>query len=152
MANTTRMRINSNAQVFHRVGSDGDMPEHDIATTDTVAQNMGGSADFLLESDASVVHVDISKTQDATEAVIGDTTSIADYIYIKNTGFTSSAKTTTTTSDLTVGVGGDFTNGGFTLKSGEEITLHGLGGGSNQLNEFKLDSSSGDIYVEIKYL
>ena len=152
MANTTRMRINSSAQVFHRIGSEGDMPEHDVATNDTVAQNMGGSADFLLESDASVVHVDISKTQDATEAVIGDTTSIADYIYIKNTGFTSSAKTTTTTSDLTVGVGGAFASGGFTLKAGEAITLHGLGAGSNQLNEFQLDSSSGDIYVEIKYL
>jgi len=152
MANSTRMRINSSAQVFHRIGSDGDMPEHDVATNDTVAQNMGGSADFQLEGDVTVVHVDESKTQDATEAVIGDTTSIADYIYIKNTGFTSSAKTTTTTSDLTVGVGGAFASGGFTLSSGEAITLHGLGAGSNQLSEFQLDSSSGDIYVEIKYL
>ena len=152
MANTTRMRINSSAQVFHRIGSEGDMPEHDVATNDTVAQNMGGSADFILESDASVAHQDISKTQDTTEAVIGDTTSIADYIYIKNSGFTSSAKTTTTSADLTVGVGGAFASGGFTLKAGEAITLHGLGAGSNQLNEFQLDSSSGDIYVEIKYL
>ena len=152
MANTTRMRINSSAQVFHRIGSEGDMPEHDVATNDTVAQNMGGSADFLLESDASVAHQDISKTQDTTEAVIGDTTSIADYIYIKNSGFTSSAKTTTTSADLTVGVGGAFASGGFTLKAGEAITLHGLGAGSNQLIEFQLDSSSGDIYVEIKYL
>ena len=152
MANSTRMRINSSAQVFHRIGSDGDMPEHDVATNDTVAQKMGGSADFQLEADVTVVHVDISKTQDTDEDPIGDTTSIADYIYIKNTGFTSSAKTTTTEEDLTVGVGGVFASGGFTLSAGEAITLHGLGGGSNQLSEFQISSSSGDIYVEIKYL
>ena len=152
MADQTRMRINTNAQVYHRVGSSGDMPQHDVATNDAVAQGMGGTADFQLESDTTVVHVDESKTQDRTEAVIGDTTSIADYIYIKNTGYTSSAKTTTTTSDLTVGVGGAFASGGFTLSAGESITLHGLGAGSNQLSEFQLDSSSGDIYVEIKYL
>jgi len=152
VADQTRMRINTNAQVYHRVGSSGDMPQHDVATNDAVAQGMGGTADFQLESDTTVVHVDESKTQDTTEAVIGDTTSIADYIYIKNTGYTSSAKTTTTTSDLTVGVGGAFASGGFTLSAGESITLHGLGAGSNQLSEFQLDSSSGDIYVEIKYL
>ena len=152
MGNQTRMRVSTSADVFHRVGASGDMGQHDVMTTDTVAQSMGGTADFLLESDTTVVHVDVSKTQDGTEASIGDTTSIADYIYIKNTGFTSSAKTTTTTSDLTVGVGGAFASGGFTLKAGEAITLHGLGAGSNQLNEFQLDSSSGDIYVEIKYL
>ena len=49
-------------------------------------------------------------------------------------------------------MGGAFASGGFTLSPGEAITLHGLGGGSNNLSEFQLDSSSGDIYVEVKYL
>ena len=53
---------------------------------------------------------------------------------------------------MTVGIGGVFASGGFTLSSGEAITLHGLGGGSDNLNEIQLDSSSGDIYVEIVYL
>tara|TARA_R110002020_G_scaffold50363_11_gene142434 strand:+ start:955 stop:1407 length:453 start_codon:yes stop_codon:yes gene_type:complete len=148
---STRMRINSSASVFHRVAAVGDMAQHDIATSDSVAQNMGGSADFELESDETVVHVDASKIQDASETAIGSA-AMTDYIYIKNTGFTSSAKSTATTSNLTVGVGGTFANGGFTLAAGEAITLHGLGGGSDNLSEFQLDSSSGDIYVEIKYL
>ena len=148
---STRMRINTSSQVFHRIAADNDMPVHDIGTTDTVAQGMGGTGDFELESDETVVHVDASAVFDASESTIGSA-AIADYIYIKNTGYTSSAKTTTTTSDLTIGVGGAFASGGFTLSAGESITLHGLGAGSNQLSEFQLDSSSGDIYVEIKYL
>jgi hypothetical protein len=127
------------------------MAVHDVGTTDTVAQGMGGTADFELESDETVVHVDASAVFDASESTIGSA-AIADYIYIKNTGFTTSAKSTATTSTLTVGVGGAFASGGFTLSAGEAITMHGLGAGSNNLSEFQLDSSSGDIYVEVKYL
>jgi hypothetical protein len=148
---STRMRINNSASVFHRIAAAGDMPLHDVATTDIVAQDMGGSADFELESDETVVHVSASAVFDASESTIGSA-AIADYIYIKNTGFTSSAKSTATTSTLTVGVGGVFAAGGFTLSAGEAITMHGLGAGSNNLSEFQLDSSSGDIYVEVKYL
>tara|TARA_Y100000310_G_scaffold60588_1_gene55924 strand:+ start:253 stop:690 length:438 start_codon:yes stop_codon:yes gene_type:complete len=145
------MRINHSASVFHRIAAAGDMPRHDVGTTDTVVQDMGGSADFELESDETVVHVSASAVFDASESTIGSA-AIADYIYIKNTGFTSSAKSTITTSTLTVGVGGAFAAGGFTLSAGEAITMHGLGAGSNNLSEFQLDSSSGDIYVEVKYL
>ena len=145
------MRISQSTQVFHRIAAAGDMAVHDVGTTDTVAQGMGGTADFELESDETVVHVDASAVFDASESTIGSA-AIADYIYIKNTGFTTSAKSTATTSTLTVGVGGAFASGGFTLSAGEAITMHGLGGGSDNLSEFQLDSSSGDIYVEVKYL
>tara|TARA_R100000458_G_C8113788_1_gene135493 strand:- start:43 stop:495 length:453 start_codon:yes stop_codon:yes gene_type:complete len=148
---STRMRVNHSASVFHRIAAAGDMPAHDVSTSDTVVSSLGGTADFELESDETVAHVSASKVQDTTEAAIGSA-AIADYIYIKNSGFTSSAKTTATTSNLTVGVGGAFASGGFTLAAGEAITLHGLGGGSDNLSEFQLDSSSGDIYVEIAYL
>ena len=148
---STRMRVNHSSSVFHRIASSGDMAAHDVGTTDTVAQGLGGSADFELESDSTVVHVSASAVFDASESTIGSA-AIADYIYIKNTGFTSADKDTTTTSTLTVGVGGAFASGGFTLSHGEAITLHGLGGGSNNLSEFQLDSSSGNIYVEVVYL
>ncbi len=145
------MKVYQSATVYHRVAAAGDMAEHDVATTDTVAKNLGGSADFELEADETVAHVDASAVFDASESTIGSA-AIADYIYIKNTGYTSAAKTTTTSSNLTVGVGGAFASGGFTLAAGESILLHGLGGGSDNLSEFQLDSSSGNIYVEIKYL
>ena len=148
---STRMRISTSTQVFHRIAAAGDMAQHDVGTSDTVVQGLGGSADFELETDETVTHVSASKVQDTTEAAIGSA-AIADYIYIKNTGFTTSAKTTSSTANLTVGVGGAFTAGGFTLAPGEAITLHGLAAGSDNLAEFQLDSTSGDIYVEIAYL
>ena len=148
---STRMRTSSSAIVYHRIAAAGDMAEHDVSTTDSVVSSLGGSGDFQLEADETVVHVDASKVQDTTEAAIGSA-AIADYLYIKNTGFTTAAKTTATTSNITVGVGGTFANGGFTLVSGDSITMYGLGGGSNNLSEFQLDSTSGDIYAEIVYL
>ena len=149
---STRLKVSSRAQVFHRVVAAGDMAAHDVGSTDAVAVNMGGSADFQIEGDETVVHVNVSKVQNETEDAIGVDVGISIYIYIKNTGYQEAAKTTTTTSDLTIGIGGNFADGGFTLSSGEAITLHGLGGGSNNLSEIKLDSSSGNIYVEIIYL
>ena len=149
---TTRMRTSSSVNVFHRVASAGDMPQHDVSTTDTVAALMsGGSANFQVEGDETVVHVNASQVHDATESAIGSA-AISSYIYIKNTGFTTSAKTTATASTITVGVGGAFASGGFTLVAGEAITLHGLGAGSDNLSEFQIDSSSGDVWVEIVYL
>ena len=68
---STRMRISTSAQVFHRVAAAGDMAPHDVGTTDTVAQGLGGSADFELETDETVAHVSASKVQNTTEAVIG---------------------------------------------------------------------------------
>ena len=147
----TRMRVSNSALVYHRVAAVGDMPVHDVATTDSVVSSLGGSADFQLEGDETVVHVDASKVQDGTEAAIGSA-AIADYIYIKHTGFTTAAKTTATTSTITVGVGGTYANGGFTIVSGGSVTLYGLGAGSNNLSEFQLDAQGGDVYVEIVYL
>ena len=151
---STKIKISSRAQVFHTVAASGDMAAHDVGTTDSVAVNMGGSTNFVLDdSSSTVTHTSISKVADATsEGVAIGSAAITKYIYIKNTGYQEAAKTTTTTSDLTIGIGGNFADGGFTLSSGEAITLHGLGGGSNNLSEIKLDSSSGNIYVEIIYL
>jgi len=148
---STRMRVSNNALVYHRVAAVGDMAEHDVATTDTVVSSLGGSADFQLEGDETVAHVDVSKVQGTSEAAIGSA-AIADYIYIKHTGFEEAAKTTATTANITVGVGGTFANGGFTLVPGGSVTLYGLGGGSDNLSEFQLDSTSGNVYVEIVYL
>ena len=149
---STRMRISTNSQVFHRVAASGDMAEHDVGSTDTVATGMGGSADFELESDSTVTHVSASKVADATGggAAIGSA-AIADYIYIKNTGYEEAAKSTSTTANLKVGIGDPDVNG-FTLAAGEAITLHGLGTGCDNLSEIYLETSTGNIYAEVVYL
>ena len=150
---STRMRVSTNAQVFHRVAAANDMAEHDVGTTDTAVAGLGGFSDFELEADSDVTYSTSNQVVDDTEAAIGSGT-IADFIHIKNTGFTSSAKSTAVATDsfITIGVGGTFANGGFTLAPGEAICLHGLGAGSNNLSEFQIDSSVAATYVEIVYL
>ena len=151
---TTRMRVNSNAQVFHRVAASNDMAVHDVGTTDSSVSGLSGSgASFELESDTDVTYSTSHQVVDASEATIGSG-AIADFIHIKNTGFTSSDKTTAVADDsyITIGVGGTFTNGGLSLSAGEAICLHGLGTSSNNLSEFYIDSSVAATYVEIVYL
>ena len=149
---STRMRINNSATVYHRVAAVGDMAAHDVGTTDSVAQGMGGSADFELETDETVVHVDVSKVATATGGGVAiGSAAITDYLYIKHSGFTTAAKSTATTALLKWGVG-DPDADGWSLSPGESIVLHGAGTGCDNISEIFLESASGDIYTEIKYL
>ncbi len=152
MANTTRMRLYTNVEIFHREDGGGDMPEHDILTSDATVRglSLGGVADFELESDTAVDHLQLQVSQDTTEVAIGSG-AITDYIFIKNTGFTSGEKTTEVAEDsfITVGIGGNFANGGIALYAGQAICLHHLGGGSDNFSEIKLDSSVASTFVEI---
>ena len=149
----TRMRVSSSTQVFHRVAATGDLPQADVGTSDTVVQGLGGTGEFQLEADESVTHVSVSKVVSSAAAIGGDV-AIAAYIYIKNTGFTSSAKPTAPTSTVNVGLGSAYASGvqGFKLEAGEAITLHGLTAATDNLNAIFLTSSSGDVYTEIAYL
>ena len=151
---STRMRISTKTLVYHRIAASNDAPEHDIATNDPNVQNMGGEADFEYDPDTMAYNNSMTLVQDTTSEQITPTNiALNAYIYFKNTGFTSSTKDTSTTSDLRVAFGGHFSSGspGFSLSPGESITLHGLSAGNNNLNEIYLDSSDGDIYVEIVY-
>ena len=151
---TTRMRTSSSTTVFHRVGASDDMAEHDVGTSDANVSGLGGTGEFQIAANSTVTYADASKVQGTSEAPINGSsgTVVGQFLHIKHSGFTSADKDTTTAETLTVGIGGAFAAGGFTLASGEAITLHGLGAGSDDLNDIQLDSSSGNIYVEITYL
>ena len=152
MANTTRLRLSTSAQAFHRVGAGTDMAEHDVGTTDTAVSGLGGVSDFQIDSDDNTVYVDASKVADATGGgtAIASSASISAFLHIKHTGFTSSAKTTATTQLLKVGIG-DPDADGFSLSAGEAICLHGFGTGASNISYWYLESASGDIYVEALY-
>ena len=57
MANTTRLKLSTSAQAFHRVGAGTDMAQHDVGTTDTAVAGLGGSTDFQIDSDDNTVYV-----------------------------------------------------------------------------------------------
>ena len=153
MATTTRMKVTSSAQIYHRVGATGDMASHDVGTSDAKAAGLGGQGDFQIDSDETVDIESNHQIVNASESALDATGNASNltWVCIKHTGFTSSAKTEATTSTVTIGVGGTFANGGFTLAAGESITLHGLGGGCDRLGDFQADSSSGDVYMEITF-
>ena len=154
MATTsTRMRFSSSTTVFHRIAEDGTAAAHDVGTSDAVASGLGGTGEFLIEDDSTLTHSTIHQVVDTNEAVIGGDVAIDKYIHIKNTGFTSADKDTAVAADafITIGVGGAFASGGFTLMAGEAICLHGLGAGSDNLNQLQIDSSVAATYVEITY-
>ena len=153
---STRMRVNTSTQVYHRVAEAGDMPSTDVGTNDSAVQGLGGVGDFELEADETVAHVSANKAV-TTAAAIGSSTAIADYIYIKHSGYTTSDKDVATASGVTlnVGLGGAYGASGvagFKLESGEAITLHGLSDGCDNIAEIQLTSSSGSIYAEIVHL
>ena len=158
---TTRVRLTNNAQVFHRVAVEEDMPTHDVGTSDTAVQGLGGSSEFQIEADAGVTYVETHKVATESAAAIGSG-SITKFVYIKHTGFTSSDKDTASATGavIKIGLGGEMdttivasdpakTYSGFSLEEGESIVLHGLATQNNDLAEIFLDSSSGSIYAEI---
>jgi hypothetical protein len=164
MATTTRMRVSSSTQVFHRVGAAGDLPQTDVGTSDSSAQGLGGTTDFQLEGDEGITYVTGGWVQDTTEialshasALNGDATiGATGFVHIKNTGFTSSAKTTAVAagSYITIGLGETpaFATAGFSLNAGEAICLHGLGAASDRLSQIACDSSVAATYVEVVYV
>ena len=151
---STRLRVNTSSQIFHRVAQADDLPQTDVGTSDTNAQGIGGTGEIEIASGSAVTYGTSHQVVDATEAVIGGDVAITKFISIKNTGFTSSVKDTAVASGatLTVGLGGAHATAGFTLVAGEQITLHGLGAGSDNLNQIQLDSSVAATYVEVVYL
>ena len=151
---STRLRVSTSSQIFHRVAASDDLPQTDVGTSDTNAQGIGGTGEIEIASGSAVTYGTSHQIVNATEAAIGGDVAITKFISIKNTGFTSSDKDTAVAAGatVTVGIGGAFASGGFTLAAGEQITLHGLGGGSDNLSEIQLDSSVAATYVEVVYL
>jgi hypothetical protein len=149
----TVLRYAARADFFQSFTADNDAPAHDVASTDsTVSGGLHGIADATIDNDNNASYSTEHKVQAAgSEAAIGSG-SITQFIWIKHTGFTTADKDTATTSYLTIGIGGAYSAGGFGLEAGGGILLERLGAGSDNLSEIQLDSSSGDIYVEVVYM
>ena len=152
------MRTNMTVQVFHRTpegAGSTDLSAYDIGTSDSNVIGLGGSGEFQIEADETVTYFVNDQLCNATESAItfaGGEGGCAEFIYIKHTGYTASDKLTETSSNVTIGVGGVYADGGFTLAPGEAILLHDNGGSSDSLGDYQADSSSGNIYLEIRNL
>ena len=150
---STRLKFNTQAQVFHRVAAATDMPAHDIATTNASVSSLGGSADYEIDTDSNTTYVTAPKVITATGGGvdIASTAAITKFLYIKNTGFTTADKDVATTNVIKIGVG-DPDAIGFTLSPGEAICLHGLGTSVDDISDWHGESVGGDVYTEVIYL
>lgn len=145
------MKISTNVKVFHRVAQVNDLPSHDVGTNDSVVSGMGGSTDFEISTGSDVTYTtSFHQVVNTVEGTIGSA-AITKFIYIKNTGFTSSDKTATVATDayIKIGLGGLYVAGGFQLSAGESICFHGVAGGNDNLTEWNITSSVAATYVEI---
>tara|TARA_R100000781_G_scaffold107366_1_gene71569 strand:- start:2195 stop:2659 length:465 start_codon:yes stop_codon:yes gene_type:complete len=152
---STRMRVSNSVQVYHRIAEDNDMGQHDIGTNDGNVSGLGGSGDFELEADSNVTYnVALSTHFDNTAGGTAlASNAISKFIFIKNTGYTSSTKATTSDGILEVALGGTPSATKISLESGESICLHGMGTDLDNTDDYKLRSSTANnVYAEIVFL
>jgi len=152
MANATRMQIAQSATIYHRITANNDFDIHDVATNEALASGLGSSADFQLHNVDDITYVSqhqlVTTTRDELDAGGTASTSCTAFIYIKNTGFTTSDKDTVSTAYLKID-SGESCDHAFTLFPKESILLHNLGTAVDEVQDWFGDSSSGDIYVEV---
>ena len=156
MAESTRMRTSSSTTAFIRVAesSSGDMAAHDVGTSDAAVSGLGGTGEFEIASSADATYATAHLVHTTSSAALGSG-NITKFISIKHTGFVDADKTTATddgTCLVTLGGVDGSTYGGFTLVSGEQITLHGLNAEANTLAEIFIICANESVYVEVVYL
>jgi hypothetical protein len=149
---STKIRVSSNYNVFHKVDSANDMPEHLIGTNDSAVHSLGGTGEFEIDTDENTTYTAVNKIQGTSFAKIEEdenSRTITKFVYIKNTGFQNQEKTLSTASDLAISFGvTNWNHGGFKICSGESVLLR-PGSSTNSTNSMYLTSLSGNIYVEV---
>jgi hypothetical protein len=149
---TTRIKASNSTQVYHRHAESNDAPLADVVTNEALAQRLGSSADFQLDSDDNQTYTDESSVAAASGETAMEALANPILVWIKHSGFQEAAKTTASTSTVTVqiGIGGAAANGFITLFPGESIMVHGLGTNVDNLNDLDMITSASEaVYVEV---
>ena len=149
---TTRIKAGNSTQIYHRHAASNDAPLADVATNEALAVGLGSAADFQLDSDDNQTYTDESSVAAASGETQMEALGSPILAWIKQSGFQDAAKTTASTSTVTVqiGIGGAAANGFITLFPGESIMLHGLGTNVDNLDDLDMITSASEaVYVEV---
>tara|TARA_R100000458_G_C8265241_1_gene240361 strand:+ start:1484 stop:1942 length:459 start_codon:yes stop_codon:yes gene_type:complete len=147
MANATRMQTAQSTTIYHRMDAANDAAQHDTPTSEALAKGLGSSADFQLDSDDNITYATGHQVVSGSRSALSGATACTGFLYIKHTGFTTSAKDTASASSVKLDIGG--ANECFTIFPGESIMLHHLGSSADALSDWNADPSSDDVYLEI---
>ena len=154
MANKTRMQHSSSATIYHRISASNDAPEHDVATSEALAQGLGSSADFQIHSSDSITcvanHQLVTTIDELDAGAGGSSTSCTVFIWIKNSGFQDANKTIdcATGTTLRIAFENDATHY-ISLNNGESILFHNPGGGLVTVDGYWASTSTGTVYAEV---
>jgi len=147
---STRVKATSGIQVYHRFAASNDAPQTDVATSDADAFGLGATGDFEIKSTDDVTYVDRSGVVAAGGDSQPTAASCAEFLYLENTGFQDAGKTTVASGNLTVSAGAATSgNVTFTLYPGQSILLASPGTSADDVNNYYMQSTSGNIYVKM---
>tara|TARA_Y100000593_G_scaffold91576_1_gene180791 strand:+ start:1808 stop:2299 length:492 start_codon:yes stop_codon:yes gene_type:complete len=151
---TSRVRVSSHVQLYHKIASDNDMPEHNVGTTDSLfAGGKGGVFDGETDNDAAALTVQEYLTAVASggTATVGTDTTDLQLIVVKHTGFTDSTKTTTTTDRVEIGFGAAYDGGtGVSIGAGGCFIISYPSNAVDRFADYHFESSGSDtVYVEL---
>jgi len=151
---STRLKVGTNATVYHRHAASNDAPLSDVATNESLASGLGSSSDFELDSDDAQTWTDESSVAAASGETAMETLSSPLLLWIKHSGYQDAAKTTasTATTKVMIGVGGAAANGFISLYPDQSIVLTApFGSNIDNLNDFDMITSASEaVYVEVK--
>tara|TARA_Y100000034_G_C6790867_1_gene354087 strand:+ start:62 stop:541 length:480 start_codon:yes stop_codon:yes gene_type:complete len=153
---STRVKATSGIQVYHRFAASNDAPQTDVATSDADASGLGSTGDFEIKADSEgsgsdlVTYVDRSGVVEAGSDSQPTAASCVEFLYLENTGFQDAGKTTVASGNLTVSAGAATSgNVTFTLYPGQSILLASPGASADDVNNYYMQSTSGNIYVKM---
>ena len=151
---STRVKVGTNATVYHRHAAANDAPAADVATNEALASGLGSSGDFEIDSDDNQSWTDESSVAAASGETQMEALGSPLLVWIKHSGFQDAAKTTasTATTKVMIGVGGAAANGFISLYPNQSIVLTApFGSGIDNLDDFDMITSASEaVYVEVK--
>ena len=152
MASKTRLKTAQSSTPYLRITADEDYPSTDVAHTSSLTTGLGSSVDFELHVDGDTSWKTYNSVTLSNTTITALPTSQVSMVllHIKNTGYKEATKINTTEAVLKIFTKESETTKYFTLVSGESITLHGFGTGSNNPTDWALAASdSAGLYVEV---
>ena len=153
---TTRVKVGTNASIYHRHAAADDVPQVDVSTNESLATGLGSLSDFQLLSDATTTWTDESSIAAASGETAMETLSSPKLIWIKHSGYQDASKSTasTATTKVMIGVDGAAANGFISLYPDQSIILSSpFGSNVDNLNDFDMITSAAEaVYVEVKAL
>ena len=147
---STRVKATTGIQVYHRYTASGDAPQVDVATQEESASGLGGTGDFEIKATDDITYLDRSAVINSDSDQNPTAADCSEFLYIENTGFEDAGLNTATSSRLRICIAAaTSTNATFLLYPGQSVLFASPGTAANDVSNYYMVSSVGDIFVKM---